>query len=128
LFVEVHVRIENRVPNGHEARVVTNVLCVMVNMVGTISSERNQSENAPWELVAAVTVMGFKNSNETPLDNGEEMKFWTKDKHSDHGGVMVSKCKLKRVSVFTCNTYWVHEFVMLFMDPLVKWHIWMFAV
>lgn len=97
-------------------------------MVSSVSSEWNQSENAPWEFIAAVSIVSFKNSDETPLYNGEEMEFWTKDEHTKHGCVMVTKGELKWVSVLTSNTDWMHELVMLFVDHLVKREVLMFAV
>jgi len=51
-------------------------------MVGSISSKRNESENAPWEFVSAMSIVSFKNSDKSPLDDSEEMKFRAKDEHT----------------------------------------------
>ena len=101
---------------------------MMENMVGSVSSKWNQSENAPWEFVSTVSIVSFKDSDKSPLDNSEEMEFWTKDKHAYHGGVVVSKHKLKRMSVLAGDTDWMHEFMMLLVDHLVQWEPFVFAV
>jgi len=88
-------------------------------MVSSVSSKWNQSKNAPWELVSTVTVVSFKDSDKSPLHDSEEMKFWAKDKHTYHGGVVVTKNEFKRMSVFTGDTDWMHEFMMLLVDHLV---------
>ena len=41
---------------------------------------------------------------------------------------MVAKHKLKWMSIFTSNAYWMHEFMMLFVDPLIQWESLIFAV
>ena len=63
-----------------------------------------------------MSIVGFKNSDESPLENSEKVKFWSKNEHADHGGVMISKYKLERVSILTGNADWVHELMMLFVD------------
>jgi hypothetical protein len=127
-LIKVNIRVENCVPDSHETGVISNVFSMVVDMVGSISSERNKSENTPWEFVSAVSIVSFKNSDKSPLDDSEEMKFRAKDEHTYHGGVVVSKSKLKRMSVLTCDTDWVHEFMMLFVDHLVHWEPFMFTV
>lgn len=127
-LIKVNIRIENGIPDCHEAGVVSNVLGVVEDVVGSVSTERDQSEDAPWEFIAAMSVVGFENSNKTPLNDGEEMELRTEDEHAEHGGVMVSKGKLEWMSVLACNTDWVHELVMLFVDHLVKREVLMFAV
>jgi len=127
-LIKVNIRIENSIPDCHEAGVVSNVLGVVEDVVGSVSTERDQSEDAPWEFIAAMSVVGFENSNKTPLNDGEEMELRTEDEHAEHGGVMVSKGKFEWMSVLACNTDWVHELVMLFVDHLVKREVLMFAV
>jgi len=63
-----------------------------------------------------VSIVGFKNSDESPLENSEKVKFWSENEHADHGSVMISKNKLERVSILTGNADWVHELMMLFVD------------
>ena len=84
LFIKVNVRVEHSVPDGHEAGVVSDVLGVMEDVVSSVSTEWNKSENTPWEFVSAVTVVSFENSDKSPLHNGEEVKLWTKNEHTDH--------------------------------------------
>ena len=115
-LIKINIRVEDSVPNSHEARIVSNVLGMMEDVVCAVSSEWNQSENTPWEFISAVSIVSFENSNETPLDNGEEVKLWSENEHSNHGGVMVAESKLKWVSIFTCNADWMHELVVLFVD------------
>jgi len=115
-LIKINIRIEDSVPNSHEAGIVSNVLGVMEDVVCTVSSKWNQSENTPWEFISAVSIVSFENSNETPLDNGEEVELWSEDEHSNHRGVMVAESKLKRVSIFTCDANWMHELVVLFVD------------
>ena len=84
LLIEVNVRVEHSVPDCHEARVVAHVLRVVEDVVRSVSAERNQSEDAPREFVATVTVVSFKDSDKSPLHDGKEMELWTEDKHTEH--------------------------------------------
>ena len=98
------------------------------DVVGSVSSEWNQSEDAPREFVSTVSIVGFKDSDKSPLENCEKVKFWAENEHAEHGGVMISKDKLERVRIFTGDADWVHELMMLFVDQLVEREIFILAV
>ena len=98
-LVEISVRVEDGVPDGHEAGIVTDILGVMEDMICTVCAKGHESEDAPGKLVATVSVVCLKNSKYSPLHNSEEMQLWPKNEHANHGGVVITNRKLNWVSI-----------------------------
>lgn len=97
-------------------------------MIGSVRVERDNSENAPWEFVAAVGIMRFQDSNSSPQHHGPEMALRSKQKHPDKRRIVVGNQKLYRMAILAANTDWLQEFVMLLMEPLVQRQSFVFAV
>lgn len=65
-LIELFVRIEHGVPDGHQAAVIANVPCVVEVVVGGLCAERDESEHAPWEIVPRVPIVSVNNTDPGP--------------------------------------------------------------
>jgi len=100
----------------------------MEGVVGSICAKGHASEDAPWELIARMTVVGLHYSNDAPVHQGPEMATRAEDEKTYEGRVVVANNKFYRVGILTRDTDWVHEIMVLFVEPLVEWQSFIFAV
>lgn len=63
------VGVEQRVPDQGEATEVTHVFRVVEVVVGSITTEWQESEYRPWELVARVSIGCLKESEVRPQED-----------------------------------------------------------
>lgn len=93
---------------------------VVIGMVGVVAGERNESEGRPREIVATMPLCRFCVANDIPSERCSHMHSST-EKEDTHGSwYKVSKHKLDRMSILSCNTYGHLVLVVDFVDVWVK--------
>ena len=93
---------------------------MVIGVIGVVAGEGNEPEGRPREIVAAVTLCRFSETNDVPSERCSHMHSGT-EKEDTHGGWdKVSKHKLDRVRILGCNTNGHLVLVVDFVDIGVK--------
>ncbi len=89
-------------------------------VIGGVTSKGYESEYAPGEFIATVTIMRLNQPEKSPSHDRYHVAFSAQQKQPDKGREMIPDCILNRVSVFCGYGNWLSEFMVLLVDSFVE--------
>ena len=85
-------------------------------------------KNTPGEFVTTVRFVCIESAHEAPDEASPSVHTRTKKEHTTHEREVIHQEMFNRMSINTGDTSGVDELVVLLMEHLIHWKIFVFAV